>query len=250
MLVRMPSAEVYASQVEREQRWLPYLAPRLPVGIPEPLAMGLPSCGYPWRWSVCRWIDGDSLDTTVADPSPLASDLAGFLCALHAIETTDGPAAGAESFYRGGPLRVYDDETRQAAAALQGRLDVGLALSVWERALHSAWNKPPVWVHGDISAGNLLIRAGKLVAVIDFGQLSVGDPACDLVPAWTLFDARARSLFRASIPLDPDTWARGRAWALWKAMLVAAGLSETNAVEGTRCWRTINEVLVDHRAAA
>jgi aminoglycoside phosphotransferase (APT) family kinase protein len=247
MLVRLPSAEVYASQVEREQRWLPKLAPMLPVQIPEPLAMGEPFRGYPWRWSIYRWIEGQTIHHLPADCfAALASELATFLSALHAIESTDGPEAGPESFYRDGSLQVYDHETRRAAEVLDGRMDVGLAMRVWDRALQSSWKRPPVWVHGDLSEGNLLMRDGRLSGVIDFGQLSVGDPACDLVLSWTLFDGNSRDAFRAVLSLDPDTWVRGRAWALWKAMIIAAGISEANAAERARCWPTITEVLLDH----
>jgi len=247
MLVRLPSAVPYAPQVEREQLWLPKLAPMLPVQIPEPLAMGEPSLGYPWRWSIYRWIEGQTAHHLPVDRfAALASELATFLSALHAIESTDGPVAGPASFYRGGPLQVYDNEVRRVAEVLDGRMDADLAMRVWDRALQSPWKRPPVWVHGDVSAGNLLMRDGKLSGVIDFGQLSVGDPACDLVLSWTLFDENSRDAFRAALPLDPDTWARGRAWALWKAMITAAGVAETSAEVRARCWTTIAAVLLDH----
>jgi aminoglycoside phosphotransferase (APT) family kinase protein len=247
MLVRLPSAEAYALQVEREQGWLPKLAPLLPVQIPEPLAAGEPSLGYPWRWSIYRWIEGQTILHLPADGfAALARDLAEFLSALHAIESTDGPEAGPESFHRGGSLRVYDHETRRAAEVLDGRVDVSLAMRVWDRALESSWSRPPVWVHGDVSEGNLLMRNGRLSGVIDFGQLSIGDPACDLALSWTLFDANSRDAFRAALPLDPDVWARGRGWALWKAMIIAAGMTEAKADVRARCWPTITEVLLDH----
>ena len=107
-----------------------------------------------------------------------------------------------------------------------------------------------MWIHGDVSAGNLLVQGGRLSSVIDFGQLGVGDPACDLSIAWTLFGGESREIFRAMLPLDAGTWARGRGWALWKALSVAAGLTNTNAVEAAQPWRIIGEVLVDHRRMA
>ena len=121
---------------------------------------------------------------------------------------------------------------------------------VWEAALATTWHGSPVWIHGDVSAGNLLVRGGRLSSVIDFGQLGVGDPACDLSIAWTLFGGESRKIFRAMLPLDADTWARGRGWTLWKALIVAAGLTNTNAVEAAQPWRIIAEVLVDHRRMA
>ena len=250
MLVRLPSAQRYASQVEREQCWLPKLAPRLPVAIPEPLAMGEPAFGYPWKWSVYRWIEGQPLaQVQGGNLITIARDLATFLSALQAIDATGGPRSGQHSFHRGGSLSIYTVETRSAVEALGDRVDAGLAMQVWDRAIQSSWDRPPVWVHGDVAAGNLLVQAGRLIGVIDFGQLSVGDPACDLVMAWTHFDLEVRNTFRSALKLDPESWARGRGWALWKALLVAAGQTNTHAAEAKSCWHTINEVLTDHTRA-
>jgi len=244
MIVRLPSAGDYSVQVEKEHRWLPKLAPLLPLPIPTPLAMGEPASGYPWRWSIYRWIEGDTAaPERIADLSDFAASLAQFLIALQRIDPTDGPRPGRHNFWRGGSLTTYDAETRQAIALLKGKIDTKAATEVWETALKTAWNRPPVWLHGDVSAGNLLVKGGRLSAVIDFGMLGVGDPACDLSIAWTLFSGESREAFRAMLPLDAGTWARGRAWTLWKALIVAAGLGETNAVEAARPWRVIDEVL-------
>jgi len=244
MIVRLPRAAAYAVQVEREHRWLPQLAPLLPLQIPTPLALGEPANGYPWNWSVCRWIEGETAaPERIGDLNDFATSLAEFLVALQRIDPTDGPRPGARNFYRGGSLTTYDAETRQAIAVLKGKLDTEAATDVWEVALEASWDRPPVWLHGDVSAGNLLIREGRLSAVIDFGMMGVGDPACDLSIAWTLFGGGSRETFHAMLPLDPGTWARGRGWTLWKALIVAAGLSETNAVEAARPWRVIDEVL-------
>lgn len=244
MLVRLPSAEVYSLQVEKEQRWLPKLAPMLPLAIPVPLAMGQPGEGYPWQWSVYRWLKGDSAATaSIANLNSFARSLAQFLLALHRVETKDGPLPGLHSFQRGGNLSHYDGEVRQALALLSGKIDTQAAEELWEAALATSWDKPPVWVHGDISAGNLLVRDSALSAVIDFGQLAVGDPACDLAIAWTLFQGESRDGFRKTLNLDAGTWTRGRAWTLWKALIIAAGIVGSNAVEGERCWRIIDEVL-------
>ena len=244
MVVRLPRAAAYAAQVEKEHRWLPQLAPQLPLQIPTPLAIGKPGDGYPWEWSVYRWIEGETVARErIGDLKTFATGLADFLIALQRIDTTDGPRPGPHNFYRGGALTTYDAEARQAIAVLKGKLDTEAATKVWDLALKTTWDRPPVWLHGDISAGNLLIDKGRLSAIIDFGMVGVGDPACDLSVAWTLCGGESRRVFRAMLPLDPGTWARGRAWTLWKALIVAAGLTETNAVEAARPWSVIDEVL-------
>lgn len=248
MLVRMPSAAEYALQVEKEQKWLPKLAPSLPISIPIPLAMGEPGKGYPWKWSIYRWLEGESAASApIADLSDFAVSLAQFLRALQSIDANGGPAPGLHSFYRGGSLSVYDAETRKAIAALTGQIDVDAATEVWETALATSWSKTPVWVHGDISEGNLLVKEGRLSGVIDFGQLAVGDPACDLAITWTLFEGKSRQAFRDHLSLDEATWARGRGWTLWKALLVAAGFTNPGNAESKKCWRIIDEVLADHK---
>ncbi len=169
MLVRMPSAEEYAAKVEIEQRWLPKLAPLLPLPIPSPLAMGMPGEGYPWRWSVYAWIEGESATTApTTNLCEFAQSLARFLVALQHISPADGPLPGPHNFYRGGSLSIYDSETREAFAILKNKIDVDTATKVWEEALASRWNDLPVWLHGDVSAGNLLVKDGKLHGVIDF----------------------------------------------------------------------------------
>lgn len=224
MSVRLPSRGAYAAQVQKEQRWLPQLGPRLPLPVPAPLAVGEPGEGYPYPWSVLRWIPGEAASRAViADAAGFACDLAGFLAALQTIDAAEGPAAGQHSFFRGGPLSTYDRETRAAVAALGERIDGRAALAVWDEALASAWTAPPVWVHGDVAAGNLLVEDGRLSAVIDFGCCAVGDPACDLAIAWTFFEGDVRTAFRAALPLDPGSWARGRGWTLWKAVILLAG---------------------------
>lgn len=250
MSVRLPSGEEYAAQVEKEHRWLPRLAPLLPLQIPVPLAMGAPARGYPWPWSVYRWLEGETAATgRIADMDRFASALAQFLVALQAIDPTGGPPPGQHNFFRGAPLTVYDAETRGAIAALEGKIDTHAATAVWEAALKAAWHGSPVWLHGDVAAGNLLLREGRLSAVIDFGCSAVGDPACDTTIAWTLLSGESRETFRASLPLDAATWARGRGWALWKALILLAGQVDTNAVEARNPRRVMDEVLADHRQA-
>ncbi len=222
MLVRMPAAELYAAAVSKEQAWLPKLAPSLPLAIPEVLALGRPGEGYPWPWSVYRWIEGDPARPSVKD-SGFAEQLGAFLLALHRIPADQGPAAGAHNFHRGGSLSFYDRQMRQAIAKLTSRAERRAVTTIWDTALMSRWIEAPVWVHGDVAAGNLLVRDGKLCAVIDFGQAGTGDPACDLTIAWTMFTGAARRTFRDIVALDSETWARARGWGAWKATILSVG---------------------------
>jgi aminoglycoside phosphotransferase (APT) family kinase protein len=248
MNVRLPSAAHYALQVEKEQHWLPRLAPYLPLPIPAPLAIGRPGRGYPWHWSVYRWLPGETAThAPIADLGSFATTLGEFLTALQRIDARSGPPPGQHNFFRGGPLAVYDHETRRALEALEGRIDVATARVVWELALGSAWNNAPVWFHGDVASGNLLVENGQLSAVIDFGTSGVGDPACDLSISWTMFDETSRAAFRDALPLDEETWARGRGWTLWKALIVAAEMPGTDRREIEKSRRVIDAVLSDHR---
>lgn len=250
MSARLPSAERYVAQVEKEQRWLPALGAHLPLRIPVPLALGRPGAGYPWPWSVYEWIDGDPLEPDiVSDLGVFARDLAEFLLALWKIDTAAAPPAGPHNFHRGGPLPFYDEETRRSIETLANEIDAPLLTEVWERALDSVWSERPVWVHGDIAKGNLLTRNGLLSAVIDFGSCGVGDPACDLVIAWTFLDKPARNIFRDRLGLDRQTWERARGWCLWKALIdIAAKRGEDeDAVDLSR--RSIAEIVSDHRSS-
>ncbi|MEP7454266.1 aminoglycoside phosphotransferase family protein [Phyllobacterium sp. SB3] len=248
MTVRLPSARHYAEQVEKEQFWLPKLAPGLPLPIPEPLGMGVPGKDFPWHWSIYRWIEGATATIErIADLTDFAKALSGFLTALQRIDGTGGPLPGRHNFFRGGPLKTYDEEARQAMAALDGKIDTDAARSVWETALNSNWQGSPVWFHGDVSWGNLLVDRGQLSAVIDFGTSGIGDPACDLVIAWTLFQGESREVFRAGLQLDVATWARARGWALWKAMIVFAGMAGTNSPGAESSCRVIHEVIADYK---
>lgn len=227
--VRLPTAVRYAAQVEKERVWLPYLAERLPVEIPEPLAVGEATAEYPYPWSIQRWIEGEPVsESTVGDLHVFAEDMAKLLLALRAVPAEGGPSAGVQSFFRGGALRTYDGDTRRALDVLGSERDRAAALAIWEEALSSEWNAAPVWVHGDVTPDNLLVRDGKLCAAIDFGTCAVGDPACDLTIAWTLFKGQSRSIFRQAVGLDEDCWARARGWALWKALITLAARQQEN----------------------
>ncbi|GAA0360479.1 aminoglycoside phosphotransferase family protein [Actinoallomurus spadix] len=248
MTVRLPTAAGYAPAIDKEHRWLPYLAPFLPVEIPVPLAKGTPGEGYPFNWSVRRWLDGRlARREHIADLPAFAAGLAGFIRALQRVDATGGPAAGAHSWYRGASLTHYDEETRRCLAALGVRVDARRATAVWETALEAEWSGPPVWFHGDVSVNNLLVRDGRLAAVIDFGTSGVGDPACDLVIAWTFFSGESRETFRAAVDQDAATWARARGWVLWKSLL---GVTGSDAALAASDHRVIGEVLADHEAAS
>jgi len=250
LAVRLPTAEYYAPAIDKEHRWLPVLAPALPVAVPEPVAMGVPGEGYPFHWSVRRWLDGRTASADrIGDLPGFAVSVAGFLLALHRVDPAGGPRAGEQSFHRGAPVAHYDEETRRTLAALDGRLDTGRAAAVWDAALRATRSGPPVWFHGDMAVGNLLVRDGALAAVIDFGQCGVGDPACDLVIAWTLFAGESRVAFRRAVGQDPGTWARARGWALWKALITLAGVVGTGGDQEAAQLRVIDEVLADHDAA-
>ncbi|MFH8618782.1 aminoglycoside phosphotransferase family protein [Streptomyces sp. NPDC017979] len=256
MTVRLPTAEQYALAIPKETTWLPVLAPELPVPIPPIVAQGAPGEGYPYHWSVRGWLDGEVARPGRIDHLPdFAVAVGEFLLALQSVDAGDGPAAGRHSFHRGAPPAHYDDETRRALAALTGRVDTERAAAVWQEALDSPWRGRPVWFHGDFAVNNLLIKDGKLAAVIDFGTSGVGDPACDLVIAWTLFSGASRDAFRSTVDQDGAMWARARGWALWKALIclatlveaegsgAVAGVDDAAEAEGHR--RVIDAVIAD-----
>jgi len=250
MSVRLPSADAYVEQVHKEQRWLPVLARQLPLPIPEPLAKGVPGHGFPRPWSVYRWIDGDPATAEgVTDMAKFAADLADFLVALYQIDPAGGPGPGTHNFFRGGPVAAYDGETQAALAALQGHIDTALAAEVWGAALRATWQGPPVWFHGDAQPGNLLLRDGRLSAVIDFGTCGVGDPACDTTIAWTFLSGESSRVFRERLPFDEASWARGRGWAIWKAMIVLVEALEDDPDDTAYTKAVIEAILADHVAA-
>jgi aminoglycoside phosphotransferase (APT) family kinase protein len=248
MVVRLPRIHWAVANVERELRWLPALAARLPLAIPVPLAKGLPTDDYPWPWSVHRWLHGeDGTRAAVTDLRQAASDLAGFLAALQAIDPRGGPVA-IDQGLRGVPLATRDEPTREAIAALRGGIDADAATAAWESALQApAWDRAPVWFHGDVLPGNLLFERGRLTGVIDFGGVGVGDPASDLKIAWNLFSGQSRDVFRKALDVDEATWARGRGHALSQALIFIPYYQDTNPVGVATARRALDEVLADHR---
>jgi aminoglycoside phosphotransferase (APT) family kinase protein len=245
--VRLPTGPWYAQQVAKEQRHLPVLAPQLPLPIPVPVGLGRPGDGYPFPWSVYRWLAGrPAASSPVADLTRLATDLARFLVALREVDPSDGPPPGEHNFFRGGPLSTYDAETRAALDALGDRIPRAAATEVWEDALAAEWHGEPVWFHGDVAVGNLLVRDGRLAAVIDFGTSGVGDPACDTTIAWTLLSGRSRAAFVEAYVVDDPMWRRGRGWTLWKALITREPDAHGSPVLTGPARRTLAAVLADH----
>lgn len=249
--VRLPSAAGYQQQVDMEHRWLPVLAPQLPLPVPVPVAKGRPGAGYPFSWSIYRWIDGEQATADrIGDLTEFAVDLAGFLTALQRVDPTGGPAAGAHSFYRGASLRTYDDETRGAIAALGPLIPADTATEIWQTALDATWEGPPVWFHGDIAHGNLLVRDGRLAAVIDFGTSGVGDPSCDVAIAWTLFSGASRDTYREELAIDSAAWARGRGWTLWKQLITLAEYRDKDPLKAAAAHLVLNEIFAEYAEPA
>jgi aminoglycoside phosphotransferase (APT) family kinase protein len=244
MVVRLPRIDWAAGQAEKEGRWLPRLAPHLPLAIPEQLAVGEPDAGYPWPWSVYRWLPGENATLArLNDPGQAAVQMARFITTLWQVDATDGPPA-AEHNLRGAPLALRDEPTRKSIAALEGVIDTGRATAVWDAALEAPdWEREPVWFHGDLLSGNVLVEQGRLSAVIDFGGLAVGDPACDLMIAWSLFSGASREVFRVETAVDEATWLRGRGCALSQAVIFIPYYWHTNATGVKNARRMIAELL-------
>lgn len=247
LLARLPRIHWAIGQVEKEQAWLPKLAPFLPLAIPIPLAIGAPGEGYPWHWSVYRWLDGETASIeSLANPRQAAIDLAHFIAALQQIDAAGGPPPGPHNSSRGVPLALRDVRTRQAIATLQDTLDTDITTTAWNTAIAAPiWQNQPVWIHGDLQSGNLLVMQGRLSAVIDFGCLGVGDPACDVMAAWLYLSADTRDVFRSVLQPDDATWARARGWALSVGLIALPYYRNTNSALANIAQRAINETLTD-----
>lgn len=250
MAVRLPRVHWVTDDMEKEHYWLPRLAPFLPLKISKPIAKGQPGEGYPWEWSIYGWLEGESaaLDR-LEDPKQAAVDLAEFITALQKIDITDGPLA-VDHGLRGRSLAVRDTRTREAIQTMEGMIDTQAATRVWEAALDAPeWDRAPVWFHGDLLPGNVLVARGRMNAIIDFSGLGVGDPACDMMIAWGLFTGESRDAFRAALEVDDATWTRGRGHALSQAVIFIPYYLNTNPVGVGYARRAIDEVLSDHKRA-
>ena len=246
LAVRLPRIHWAVGQAAKEDHWLPRLAPALPLAVPTVLAHGAPGAGYPYPWAVYRWLGGaNAAESPPADMVEAAGNLAHFLLALQRRDTSGGPSA-LDHGLRGAPLAGRDAATRQAIIALGETIDVAAATAVWDEALRAGeWDRSPLWFHGDLLPGNLLVAGGRLSAVIDWNGLGVGDPACDLVIAWALFAGDSRAAFRAALGVDDATWGRGRGHALSQALIFIPYYLHTNPLGVAYHQRTLAAVLAD-----
>ena len=245
LVVRLPRREASSAQLAKERTWLPRLAPHVPLAFPKLLGEGRPGDGFPFEWSVWAWIPGENATPEhVSDAHEFARDLAAFIRALHRIDTADGPRPSRRNFGRGAPLDTRDEVTRARIADCADEFDADVLTSEWDAALAApVWDRPGVWLHGDLKQDNLLALDGRLHAVIDFGCLGVGDPAPDVMAAWMSVPAVARATFRAALDVDDATWTRARGWALSMSVLALPYYRDTNPglAETARC--TIAELL-------
>ena len=240
--VRLPRIAWATDQAAKEATWLPRLAPHLPLAVPVQLAQGRAGEGYPYDWSVYQWLPGETAEGAVFDLDRAAVDLAAFVRALRRIETTGAPQRRPGA--RGGPLAEGDEQVRSSIVELGDRIDGAAALRSWEESLSApAWSGPDVWLHADLLPGNLLVIDGRLSAVIDFGALAVGDPACDLLPAWNLFTGSSRDRYRTSLEVDGAMWLRGRGWAMRQAVVALPYYWDTNPGMVRLATRALAQVL-------
>jgi aminoglycoside phosphotransferase (APT) family kinase protein len=241
---RLPRIGWATQQAAKEGEWLPKLAPHLPLAIPTQLARGRPAEGYPLEWSVYEWLPGENANGTIDDLDQAAIDLAAFVRALRQVDATGAHPRSSGS--RGGPLAELDQPVRRAIAGLGDRIDDKAAVRSWEESLHAPdWDGAEVWVHGDLLPGNLLVVDGRLSGVIDFGCLNVGDPACDLQPAWNVFAGTSRARYRAELDVDDASWLRGRGWALFQAVVALPYYWDTNPGMIRQASHALAQVLAD-----
>jgi aminoglycoside phosphotransferase (APT) family kinase protein len=228
--------------LDQEFKWLPRLAPALPFSIPTPVARGVAGEGFSNEWAVYDWLDGEEAASAHLDLPRAAVDLAKLLASLQRFDPEGGPAPGG----RGGPLLPRDSATRAGIAALGDKIDAAAVTAAWETALAApSWDGPPVWIHGDLAARNLLVQDGRITGVIDWASACVGDPACDVKVAWAVLDAETRPLFRDRLGIDDATWRRGRGWALSQAMIALPYYLHTYPALVEQAWRWLSETLAD-----
>jgi aminoglycoside phosphotransferase (APT) family kinase protein len=242
--IRLPLLPSFAESLRKEAAWLPVLTPHLPLEAPEVVIVGEPDDSYPLVWSIHRWIDGEPWSTAqVDDELAAAQALAEYITALQGIDTNGGPPAGRGD--QGAPVRDRDRWVRRAIAATAGALDTSAATRVWDEVLDAPdWDLRPVWVHGDLLPPNVLVRGGRLQAIIDYGNVCVGDPAVDLAAAWSLFGPAGRRHLRATLEADEATWTRARGWAI-TAIIGVAYYASSNPAFASDCRRRVEQALTD-----
>ncbi|MGH8880763.1 MAG: aminoglycoside phosphotransferase family protein [Stackebrandtia sp.] len=239
IVLRFPFRPRVDNELRREQEHARTIASNAPVRVSEPLGIGEPGEGYPGRWAAYGWIPGTPATTTPVGEA-FASDLAAFVRAVRAIGT-DG--ATWDGMSRGGPLWLRDEDVREALAASNRLTDTARIEQLWKRCRDVPRDAADTWIHADLMPGNLLVRDGRLAAVIDFETVAVGDPAVDLMPAWNLFDHGAREVFRRKSGADEATWERGRGWAIVQAIVALPYYVDTNPVMAETARHTLNAVM-------
>lgn len=244
LCVRLPRLQRWAQSLDKELSWLPKLAPCISLRVPEPVARGKPASGYPFAWAIYRWISGQPYrDDLVHDEHKAAEDLAQFVLELRRVAPLGAPRGGRR------PLRALDAVTRASIEASRNVIDSYAAAAAWESALEApAWDGAPVWIHTDLLRPNLLVDGGHLCAVIDFGGVGIGDPAADVIAAWSVLGPAGRATFRCALDVDDGTWIRARGYALHQAVMIIPYYSETNPGFVALAKRTVDEVLAEVKA--
>lgn len=241
-IVRLPRIESASQSLEKESRWLPYLQPKLPIAVPEILGKGKPSKDYPFPWLITRYIEGcnpTQIDTI--DLHQAANDLGNFILSMHKIEPMRGPKCR-----RGRPLILCDEQVQSSIPLLEKEYDTKRLLDLWKNVSKKpAWTGRDVWMHGDLHAGNLLVKNKKLVGIVDFGLAGVGDPACDLMVAWTLLNKSSRKTFQSIVGLDADTWQRALGWALFLGIVGYPYYKKTNLEFASIAKKALDQVIED-----
>lgn len=214
-LIRLPRTPESALRTQKEHLWLPVIGDKLPLCIPVPLFMGVASSRFPGPWTIQPWFQGQTADQLALDEATVADQLAQWLCALQQLPTSEELLPGPHNFYRGTPLYERDDEVQAALRQLKSLIDTTMVSKAWKVLRDTPpWPYPPTFIHGDLLPNNILVMAKRITAILDFGGLGIGDPACDLIPAWRLLSTRGRIRFQQQLKCDQNTWLRGQGWAL------------------------------------
>jgi aminoglycoside phosphotransferase (APT) family kinase protein len=226
LMVRLPRRAAAAQLVVNEQRWLALLAPNLPLPIPTPLFAGVAGSRYPWAWSICPWLPGESAAAAPpTDPHETALTLGAFVSALHQPAPPDAPG----NPFRGVHLQQRAEAVQQRTHSLRDVIPAEQVVAVWDELRSTPqWNEAPLWLHGDLHPSNMLTNEGRLSAIIDFGDITSGDPATDLAVAWMIFELRDREVFRRAANIDDDTWRRAAGWALNLSLAYLTGDDTTS----------------------
>jgi aminoglycoside phosphotransferase (APT) family kinase protein len=241
-LLRLPRIIGSAENIAKEAKWLPKLATHLPIAVPEIIGKGAPTPDYPFSWLICRYIEGNNPSPkTQFAPHQAAIDLGHFVAAMQKIDTN-----GAPKCQRGMHPSIRDAATRKSINLLDDIYDVRMLTDLWEKIIATpTWSGPPVWIHGDLHAGNILIEGDLISAVVDFGLAGVGSPAADMMAAWTLLTPETREIFRSIVQPDDATWMQGRCWAFTMGVLAYPYYKDTNPIFANIAKRALDQAIVD-----